>query len=98
MEGHDDSTKADRPGPSPRDRALFFDRRVTLDLTREDHRALKMAALEADTTMAELLRALVALWRQDSHLARRVNPRCLGKYSLIYRDNEASHAPPATEQ
>ncbi len=49
-----------------------YERRVTLDLTADDHRALKLAAVTEYTTMADLLRALVALWRDDPQLAQRV--------------------------
>lgn len=49
-----------------------YERRITLDLTAEDHRALKLAAVTEHTTMADLLRGLVALWREDADIARRV--------------------------
>jgi hypothetical protein len=49
--------------------------RVTLDLTAEDHRALKVAAAETDVPMADRLRALVALWREDPSVAAQVEAR-----------------------
>lgn len=55
-----------RSAPSP------FERRLTLDLTATDHRALKLAAVEADSSMADLLRALISLWQADAGLAQRV--------------------------
>ena len=61
--------------PTFRSAPPAYERRVTLDLTPEDHRALKVAAVEQDTTMADLLRALVAIWRDDDHLAKQVGER-----------------------
>lgn len=52
-----------------------YERRITLDLTADDHQALKLAAVTEHTTMADLLRALVALWRDDPQLAERVRER-----------------------
>jgi hypothetical protein len=49
-----------------------YERRVTLDLTADDHQALKLAAVTQRTTMADLLRALVAVWREDTQLAQRI--------------------------
>jgi hypothetical protein len=49
-----------------------YGKRLTLDLTVEDHQALKIGAAEATATMAGVLRALLALWRDDAELARRV--------------------------
>jgi hypothetical protein len=49
-----------------------YERRITLDLTAEDHQALKLAAVQQHTTMADLLRALVALWRDDPVVAERI--------------------------
>ncbi len=63
------SAEASRPVvPPPR----TYPRRITLDLTAKDHQALKLAAVQHDTTMADLLRGLVALWRTDPVLAQRV--------------------------
>lgn len=52
-----------------------FDRRLTLDLTDDTHRQLKIAAVEGRTTMATLLRALVAIWSEDEHLQERVREK-----------------------
>jgi hypothetical protein len=49
-----------------------YPHRVTLDLTTDDHRALRVAAATEGLTMAEVLRALVALWRADEGLAAAV--------------------------
>lgn len=50
-------------------------KRLTLDLSREEHRALKLLALEQDMPMAELLRAAIAELREDGALLRRVSKR-----------------------
>ncbi len=49
-----------------------YTHRVTLDLVDEDHRALKLASVDQGRPMAELLRGLVTLWRDDPELAARV--------------------------
>ncbi len=49
-----------------------YTHRVTLDLVDEDHRALKLASVDQGRPMAELLRGLVALWREDPDLAARI--------------------------
>jgi len=51
---------------------------LTLDLTAEDHRALRRAAADDGTTMAELLRALVALFQEDQSLRTKVRRRLTG--------------------
>lgn len=50
-----------------------FGRRITLDLTDEDHQALKRAALEQRTTMANLLRSMVGIYLGDPKVADRVH-------------------------
>ena len=50
-------------------------RRVTLDLSGADHRAMKQAAFAAETSMAELLRALVSLYQEDPSLKEAANQR-----------------------
>jgi hypothetical protein len=52
-----------------------FDKRVTLDLTAQDHRALRQAALDDGATMADILRALVALFREDHSIQTKVRRR-----------------------
>ncbi len=49
---------AARPNPYPR--------RVTLDLSEEDHRALRLASLDLHVPMTQLLRELVRQWRENS--------------------------------
>lgn len=46
-----------------------YAKRLTLDLTAEDHRSLKLAALDADAAMTDLLRGFVALLRERPALA-----------------------------
>lgn len=65
------SAEAPPPVAPPR----VYSRRITLDLTAEDHQALRLAAAQYDTTMADLLRGLVALWRDDPVLAQRVHQK-----------------------
>ncbi len=55
------------PAQPPGDK--LFPRRITLDLTNDDHRALKQAALDSRVPMADLLRVLVRLWRSDPDFA-----------------------------
>lgn len=52
-----------------------FGRRVTLDLTDEDHQALKLRALEQRTNMATLLRSMVRLYLEDPKVAEQVEKR-----------------------
>lgn len=54
-----------------------FGRRVTLDLTDEDHQALKLRALEQRTNMATLLRSMVRLYLDDPKVARKSRERKL---------------------
>ena len=46
-----------------------YAKRLTLDLSAEDHRSLKLAALDADVAMTDLLRGFVALLRERPTLA-----------------------------
>lgn len=65
--------KAERSEVAPfRSAAPAYTHRVTLDLVDDDHRALKLASVEHGQPMAELLRGLVALWRNDPEIAARV--------------------------
>ncbi len=48
-------------------------RRITVDLTREDHVFLRTYALAADAHMTDVLTALVTLLRDDEFMADRVN-------------------------
>lgn len=63
-------------GPAPaepfRAAAPVFVKRVTLDLTAEDHRTLKRAALDEDVAMAEVLRTLLGVYFGDHALQARV--------------------------
>ena len=46
-----------------------YTKRLTLDLTAEDHRTLKLAALDTDAPMTDLLRGFIALVRSRPELA-----------------------------
>lgn len=61
-------TPLDGPPPAQA-RPRPYPRRVTLDLTEEDHRALRVASLDRRVPMAELLRELVRQWRLDAERA-----------------------------
>lgn len=63
---------AERPKETFTSAPSTYGKRLTLDLTADDHQALKVGAAQATTTMAGVLRALLALWRDDPELARRV--------------------------
>jgi len=52
-----------------------YEARVTLDLTVEDRRELKIAAIDEGVHMSDLLRALVALWHDDPTLRRKAAAR-----------------------
>lgn len=58
--------------PSPRRRAAAR-QKVTMDLDVEGYEALRAAAFEKRTTMADIVRTLVRLWQLDPDLARRVD-------------------------
>lgn len=47
-------------------------KRLTLDLSREEHRALKLISVERDMPMAELLRGAIAELQRDEGLLDRV--------------------------
>lgn len=46
-------------------------KRLTLDLTREEHRALKLLSVEHEVPMADLLRGAIAELRHDPLLLDR---------------------------
>lgn len=48
-------------------------KRLTLDLSREEHRALKLISVERDVPMAELLRGAIAELQRDDDLLDRVS-------------------------
>lgn len=47
-------------------------KRLTLDLTRDEHRALKLLSVEYEVPMADLLRGAIAELRHDPVLLDRV--------------------------
>ncbi len=54
---------------------LRYPRRITLDLTVDDHHALPGARYADRVSMADRLRALISLWREDPALAEAVITR-----------------------
>lgn len=54
---------------------LGYPKRITLDLTVDDHNALLGARYADRVPMADRLRALVSLWREDPALAEAVSRR-----------------------
>lgn len=52
-----------------------FPQRLSLDLTKDDHTTLKVAAAQNGTTAAAILRALISEWREDADLAARIIDR-----------------------
>jgi hypothetical protein len=55
--------------------------RLTLDLTREQHRFIRRFALDAETDASSVLRMLLALLEEDSKLADQVLRRLESKYA-----------------
>ncbi len=56
-------------------RPLGYPKRITLDLTVDDHHALLGARYADRVPMADRLRALISLWREDPALAEAVSTR-----------------------
>lgn len=54
---------------------LGYPKRITLDLTVDDHHALLGARYADRVPMADRLRALISLWREDPALAEAVSTR-----------------------
>jgi len=63
--------KALRPPPSTRP-VRPGTKRLTLDLSRDEHRALKLISVERDVPMADLLRGAIAELQRDSVLLNRI--------------------------
>jgi hypothetical protein len=55
--------------------------RLTLDLTREQHRFIRRFAVEAETDASSVLRMLLALLEEDPELADQVLRRVESKYA-----------------
>jgi hypothetical protein len=55
--------------------------RVTLDLSREQHRFLRRFAFEAEADASAVLRVLLALLKEDERIAARVLARVARKYA-----------------
>ena len=54
---------------------LRYPKRITLDLAVDDHQALQGARYADRVPMADRLRALISLWREDPALAAAVSTR-----------------------
>ncbi|MBX7069598.1 MAG: hypothetical protein K1X38_09440 [Microthrixaceae bacterium] len=59
--------------PQPETATREVGKRLTLDLSREEHRALKLISVERDVPMAELLRGAIAELQRDDDLLDRVS-------------------------
>jgi len=66
----DSAFKSDKAADRPR-----YEKRLTLDLTVEQHRALKVLSAECGTAMADVLRAALAELFDDDQLRARVLKR-----------------------
>ncbi len=55
----------------------MFPRRMTLDLSEEDHQALRRAAFEDEIPMAAMIRELISMWRADPKLQAKVKTSVL---------------------
>jgi len=71
-----------------------YPKRITLDLTVEDHHALLGARYADRVPMADRLRALVSLWREDPSLAEAVSTRA---QELLLAAGPAPATTPAPE-
>lgn len=68
-------TQPGRVMPLVRPPVKAHPRKTTLPLSEEDWRALAEARLGDGTDTAARLRAMIALWREDGRLQRRVDER-----------------------
>jgi hypothetical protein len=64
------AARSSAPHHSPR-----YPKRLTLDLSQDDHDALMGARYADRVPMADRIRALVSLWREDPALAEAVSIR-----------------------
>jgi hypothetical protein len=70
-----------------------YPKRITLDLTVDDHHALLGARYADRVPMADRLRALISLWREDPALAQAVSTRAQ-ELLLAASPGPASAPPP----
>lgn len=70
--------EAEPPPSAPQPSARV---RMTLDLSREQHRFLRQFALDAESDASAILRALLAILEEDDLLAESVVSRAGRKYS-----------------
>lgn len=65
--------KAPAPMPATVPSGPTYPKRMTLPLTVEDHRALRVAHLDDGVEATARLRAMLALWQQDERLRARID-------------------------
>lgn len=65
--------KAPAPMPAATPAGPNYPKRMTLPLTVEDHRALRVAHLDDGVEATARLRAMLALWQQDERLRARID-------------------------
>jgi len=88
-DSHDNSSKGKAHSP------LGYPKRITLDLTVDDHHALQGARYADRVPMADRLRALSSLWREDPALAQAVSTRAQELLLAAAPSPAASPEPPA---
>jgi hypothetical protein len=72
-----EGTRGRLDNPRPTERRI----RLTLDLSREQHRFIRRFALEEDTDASSVLRTLLALLEEDATLVERILGRLERKYA-----------------
>lgn len=92
-DSHDNSSKG--KAQSPLRYPLGYPKRITLDLTVDDHHALLGARYADRVPMADRLRALISLWREDPALAQAVSTRAQELLLAAAPSPATSPEPPA---
>ena len=92
-DNHDNSSKG--KAQSPLRYPLGYPKRITLDLTVDDHHALQGARYADRVLMADRLRALISLWREDPALAEAVSTRAQELLLAAAPSPAAPSEPPA---
>jgi hypothetical protein len=70
-------TKTKTEEPAFRSAPPAYAKRLSVDMTEEDHRALRLEAAEHGGTMVDVIRALIAQWRDDEELQATLRKRRL---------------------
>jgi hypothetical protein len=90
------------PDDSSRPAIPRYPKRLTLDLSQDDHDALMGARYADRVPMADRIRALVSLWREDPQLAEAVSLRAQELMppppglTVLPRHEHPSEAPPGS--